>query len=272
MGTNPSPDPKINMWNLIAFYLRFLRTQKGLSGEDLGRIMRCGKASVSRIENGVSRLDGTQAALADKGMNTGGILGLMVWYASIGHDPQWFAQYMDLEARAYLIKIFEAQTIPGLLQTEDYARALLMAGMVHSPEGFLQERMERQAILGRDAPPRLTVLLSQNALEWPVGSPEIMRAQLGSLLEASELRNVCIRVVPRNWETGAYIGLGGSFSLMMGDGYGEVAYTESPGGGRLVSSPADVREYEIRFDLVSAKALPEGPSRDFIRAVMEGIE
>jgi transcriptional regulator with XRE-family HTH domain len=201
------------MWDLIAFYLRFLRNQRELSGESLGKIMGGSKASVSRIENGESRLDGTQAALIDKEWKTGGLFALLVWYASIGHDPQWFPQYMGLEQRARMIRIFEAGLIPGLLQTEEYARALLEVGSAANVEELLQERMTRQDMLTRPGAPFLSVLLSQNAVEWPVGSPEIMRTMLNRLLEVSESTQIVIRVIPRSWETGAYPGLDGSFQL-----------------------------------------------------------
>ncbi|MFD0857093.1 helix-turn-helix transcriptional regulator [Actinomadura adrarensis] len=271
MATNAPRDPKNNLWDFTAYYLRYLRVQKSLSGDDLGAIIKCSKATVSRIENGIIKLDGKQAAQIDRTWKTGGLFGLLVWYAAIGHDPQWFAQYVDLEARAEMIRIFEAQVIPGLLQTEEYAYALLTVGTTRDPDRILHDRLQRQTLLNRDPAPFMTVLLSQNVLEWPIGSPEIMKAQLARLLEMAEQRNVAIRVVPRTWETGAYAGLDGSFSLMSADDYGEVAYAISPETGRLVSAPSDVRSYAVRYDLIGAKALPEAPSKDLIREAMERI-
>src|SRR5262245_28332140 len=171
------PHPKASMWDFIAVYLRSLRVQKGLSGEALGRVLKISKAKVSRIEVGKERLDWKQAQILDKAWDTCGIFSLLVWYANIGHDPQWYAQYGEFEQRAGMVQIYEANVIPGLLQTEDYARALLLAGIESDPEKILMERMQRQQVLLREAAPHMTVILSQNALEWPVGSPEIMRAQ-----------------------------------------------------------------------------------------------
>ncbi|MFC5751638.1 helix-turn-helix domain-containing protein [Actinomadura rugatobispora] len=275
MATKRTPDqlpnPKSSMWAFIAFYLRFRRNQAGLSGEAMGRIMKVGKSKVSRIEIGQERLDWQEAEMIDKEWDTGGLFGLLVWYASLGHDPQWFAQYLDLEVRAGVISAFEAQVVPGLLQTEDYARALLISGDANLADQLLRERIERQLIFNRVSPPHFTTILSQNALEWPIGSPEIMRAQLARLLECAELSNFVVRVVPRSWQTGACPGLDGSFVRMSGDDFGEVAYAESPEGGRLVSAPPDVRKFHVRYDRISAKALPEGPSRDLIRQVMEAL-
>lgn len=275
MGTKRKPDqlpqPRTSMWDFIAYYLRYLRTKRGLSGEAMGQVMMCGKSKVSRIEIGEERLDWKQARLIDQAWETGGLFEVLVWYASVGHDPQWFAQYVEKEQSAKWLRIYEANVIPGLLQTEEYARALLSAGIETNRDQVLMERIQRQGILARPDPPHLTVILSQNALEWPVGSPDIMRDQLSYLMKLSESPDVVMRVVPRTWEVGAHAGLSGSFQLLSGDDFGEVAYTESPGAGRLVSSPPDVRSYGIRYDRISGKALIEEASRELIRTVMEGI-
>ncbi|TDD63567.1 helix-turn-helix domain-containing protein [Actinomadura rubrisoli] len=275
MATKRSPDelpqPKNNLWDFIAYYLRFQRNQRGLSGEALGRIIQAGKSQVSRIETGEERLDGTQAALLDKAWNTGGLFSILVWYASIGHDPQWFAQYLKLEERASMIRLYASQLIHGLLQTEDYAGALIAGGHSPTPDEDLHERLARQAVFSRPKPPYVAALLSQASLEWPVGTPEIMRGQLQHLVDLSEQPDVTIRLVPRTWNVGAHVGLQGSFQLMSGTDFGEVAFSESPGGGRLVSCPPDVVNYAVWYDRISAKALPEEPSRDLVRSLMEEL-
>ncbi|ACY99614.1 helix-turn-helix domain-containing protein [Thermomonospora curvata] len=272
MRVGQPPDPKSNLWNFIAFYLRFLRNQRGLSLEAMGRIMGCSRSSVSRIELGETRLDTKQAILIDRAWDIGGLFQTLMWYASIGHDPSWFSQYLDKERKAGVIKTYEANVIPGLFQTEDYARALLSTGDVPNTEEVLQRRIGRQEILEREVPPFVSAILNQNALEWPVGSPEIMRRQLARVLELSERKRIVVRVVPRTWDVGAFPGLDGSFLLMAGDDFGEVAYSESPGCGRLVSAPSDVQSYVIRWNQISAKALPETPSRKLIEKAMESFE
>ncbi|MBA9001689.1 helix-turn-helix domain-containing protein [Thermomonospora cellulosilytica] len=258
------------MWNLIAYYLRFCRVQRGLSGEDLGKIIGASKPTVSRIENGTKRLDETDASKIDRAWNTGGLFAFMVWYATLGHDPEWFQEYVKYEQRAEVMRIFEANTVPGLLQTEDYARAVLEGGMHPNPMELFRERMARQGILNadRETPPHLVVLLSQAVLDWPIGGVDVLREQLAHLLEMAERPHITINVLPRT--AGAHPGVDGSFSIMSGD-FGDVAYTVSPGGGRLVSAPSDVRRYALRFDRISAKALPEGPSLDLIKQTMEAM-
>lgn len=268
MATNPPPDPKRSMWDFIAFYLRFCRNQRGLSGESVGRIIKTSKATVSRIENGVDRLDGQRAALLDKEWKTGGVFSLLVWYASIGHDPQWLAEYKTFEQQARMIRIFEPTLITGLLQTEDYARALLTGGGVVDVEPYIAERMERQVILDRAF---VMIILSESTLRWPVGTPEIMRAQLGHILEVAARPNVVVHVIPQTFATGAYPGLDGGFKLVTGDDFGEVAYTESLGGGRLVSSPVEVADFAITYARISAKALAEHQSTALIKQAMEAF-
>ncbi|MUN36253.1 helix-turn-helix domain-containing protein [Actinomadura litoris] len=268
MATNPSPDPKDGMWAFIAYYLRFCRTQRGLSGEAVGRVINASKATVSRIENGIERLDAKRAATLDRAWETGGVFSLLVWYASIGHDPQWLAQYKTFEQRARIIRIFEPLLITGLLQTEDYARALLTGGGVSDPEPDVAERIERQSVLDRAF---VMVLLSEATLRWPVGSPRIMREQLAHILQVAERPNIVVHIVPQTFDTGAYPGLDGGVKLVTGDDFGEVAYTESLGGGRLISSPTEVAEYAILFARIGAKALPEHRSRALITKAMEAF-
>lgn len=271
MVANPSPNPKNNMWDFIAYYLRFYRHNVAPQDKSIFDVLRTSRATVSRLENGQKRLDGRDAASLDKAWNTGGLFTLLVWYASIGHDPQWFAQYFELERKAGLINTFNAHVPHGLVQTEDYARALLLCGDASQADRLLRERIERQLVLNREPAPHMSMVVSQNALEWPVGSPEIVRAQLARLLEVSELSNFTVRVVPRAWQVGAYQGLDGSFTMMTGDDFGIITYTESPEGGRLVSTPSEVASFAVRYDRISGKALPEGPSRDLIKEIMEAF-
>lgn len=273
MAIKPSPNPQNNMWDFIAYYLRVWRSRPGGKAQPVTEILNTSDSTLSRLEQGHRRLRGDEAIKIDKVWRTGRLFELLVWFASIGHDPEWFAQYVELEQTSNVVRLYEADVIPGLLQIEDYARALIEAGDAENPAEMLRERMERQGLLDRrPRPVHLTALISQNALEWPVGNPEIMRKQLQRLLEMSERPNVIVRIVPRSWDVGGYPGLDGAFSLLKGPDFTDVAYTQSPGTGRLVSSPAEVERYLVRYDQISAKALPEGPSRDLIRSVMEGFK
>lgn len=270
MHIKPPPNPRESLWSLIAYYLRFFREQHRMTGEQVGQLLGVTKGQVSKLEHGVARLDPRDAEKLDRHWGLNGLFGHLVYYATLGHNPQWFADYIDLEQRADVIRIFEAHMIPGLLQTEEYAMALIR----ESPgdhDSQLAQRLARQEILRRDNPPYLTVILSQAAVEWPIGSIDVMVRQLDRLVELSELPNVTIRVVPRSLSVGAYLGLEGSIRLMSGDEYGDLAYVPAPNGGRLVRSPREVRSYTIRFDRISAKALPEDATRDTLQRIKEEL-
>ncbi|WP_185792234.1 helix-turn-helix domain-containing protein [Actinoallomurus bryophytorum] len=257
------------MWNWIAYDLRFQRMKRGLSGQDLAKVLNVARSSVSRLENNVAKIDDGQALKLDKLWNTGGHFTLMLWYARLGHDPDWFRQHVDIEVRSSVIKIWENALVPGLLQTEDYAKAALKAGAVRDLEEVLAGRMARQEILARDEPPVLWVLLWEPVLEVPVGGKAVMRAQLAHLLKAIESPNIAIRVVPKH--VGAHPGLDGAFKIMTTE-TGDVAFAESPGGGRLVPSAAEVRSYILRYDRIGQHAMPEEPSRVRIVQAMEAMQ
>jgi transcriptional regulator with XRE-family HTH domain len=121
VATNPPPNPRTSIWGWTAYSLLFHRTQRGLSGEAAGRLLNCSKATVSRLESGTARLDEAQACALDKAWSTGGLFSTMLWYALLGHDPDWVKQYVDIEAEAYVIKAYEAIVVPGLIQLPEYA-------------------------------------------------------------------------------------------------------------------------------------------------------
>ncbi|MCO6006653.1 helix-turn-helix transcriptional regulator [Actinoallomurus purpureus] len=269
MQAKSSPDPKSSMWAWMAHDLRFHRAQRNLTGDAVAKILNCARSSISRLENAEAKLDDGQAAALDRAWRTGGHFSIQLWYAQRGHDPNWHQQHLDIEARSSVIKVFEALVVPGLLQTSEYAHALIAAGGVPNVDRLVEERMPRQVILTRDDPPVLLILLTESVLDWSIGGPAVMRNQLARLLEASELPDVGIRVVPRS--AGAHYGLDGSFKIMSGPS-GDVAYTESPGGGRLVPSADEVRSYLLRYDRIGQQALPEDQSRELIKRVMETMK
>jgi transcriptional regulator with XRE-family HTH domain len=270
MSFRESPDPKSSMWALIAYYLRFCRQQRKLTGELMGEVLGGSKSTVSRLETGEMRLDEKRAKAIDLKWQTGGIFSLLVWYATLGHDPDWFKQYLDLEARAAVIKIWELGLVPGLFQTPDYARAGLASGGVKDLDAALERRLARQAILEREDPPVLWALLPESLLELPCGGRGVMKAQLAHILDLSERPNVGVRVVPK--AVGHHPGLDGAFMILrLAEPFGEVAYVEAPGGGRLVPNIDEVAEFALRYERIGQLALPEDPSRDLIKRIMEAM-
>jgi transcriptional regulator with XRE-family HTH domain len=183
--------------------------------------------------------------------------------------PPGFEAYLELESQATSIRKYEALLVTGLLQTEQYARDVLQSGQkVDALEALVASRMERQAIMERDDPPRLWLLTDETVIRRGIGGGEVMRDQLQRFLTVAKRPNITIQVVPS--ETGSYPGLEGSFTILSFDRAPDAAYLEGPGGhGIVVQKPHQVSALAVRFDLVRAAALPERESLTLIAAVME---
>lgn len=150
------------------------------------------------------------------------------WWSRFRH---WASRLPDLEAGAREILTFDALCVPGLLQTRDYAHAVLAAGEFPDLEDRVEARMMRQAILRRDNPPHLHAIVDEAALRKPVGGPEVMRAQLEALAEAAQLPHITVQVLPD--AVGAHPAMGGSFTVLRLDGNRQVALLETPIGSTI---------------------------------------
>jgi hypothetical protein len=266
MSLRQSLDPRSSMWELLAYYLHFLRVKHGLSCAGAGEIARAARQTVSHWEAGRLRPAEDQMDALDEEYGTGGLLGFLLYHAKTGHNPDWLQTHLELEPRASVIKIYELGMVPGLLQIADYARALFVSAGSKDVEGQVALRMERQQILYKEDPPWLWVLLAEPVLEWQVGGAEVMRRQLARLLEVSELPNVVLRVVPKT--AGAHMGLHGTFKIMKIAG-ANLVYTEAMGGGRLVQGASEVANFEMWHDQLGAVALPIDSSRNLIANMLE---
>jgi hypothetical protein len=214
---------------LVGTQLRWLRTEAGLSREEAGEAIRASEWKIHRLENGqvgfkerdiidLLRLyqvtDPDEVAaflLLAREANTPG------WWQHYGDVlPRWFRTYVDLESAAVLIRTYEGQFIPGLLQTDAYMRAVVQgAHLDESAEELgrrVRLRMARQQLLTREEPPRVWAVIDEAALRRPVGGREVMAGQLERLIEATKLPNVTLQILP--FEVGAHAAMLGAFSIM----------------------------------------------------------
>lgn len=263
-------NPDESLWHWLAYDLRKYRQARNKSLTEVGRIMGVARQSVSNFEAMRRRPDVAHVKPLDIAWHTNGHFLRLLTFARLNHDPNWFREHIEYEARARVLKIFEPLVIPGLLQTEDYARVVLTAVPGADVEASLQARIARQAVWGGPNPPRAWILLDECVLDRPVGGPEVMRAQLARLLEMSELANVTLRVFPRS--LGYHRGLTGAFKIISCDPEGDIAYTEAAEGGRLVLDGAGVRRFSVRFDEIGADALGRAASRELITSTMERMQ
>lgn len=154
------------------------------------------------------------AAAADKALQTGGLLAEVLEAANRERSENWFAPWRGFEEHAVGLRAFEPCLIPGLLQTEEYARAIISAGGLlpeAEAEKLVELRIERQRLLFRGNPPLCVFVLDQSALARLVGGHPVRDAQLGHLRELASVRHVRIHVIPADY--GEHVGLTGGFML-----------------------------------------------------------
>ncbi|TYB48985.1 DUF5753 domain-containing protein [Actinomadura chibensis] len=266
MNVNDPPDPRLNLWATIAFFMRFQRMQHGQTGDVVARWLSRSRSSISRLESGESQLKEEEAKILDAKWHTGGLFGVLLWFARLGHDPNWNKNYLAFEERASEIRMYDGQLIPALLQTPDYTRALLLSGRPQNLDKSVDARMARQAILYKPDAPEVWVLIAETVLVPHIGGRQVMREQIAHLIRISKLPNVILRVVPNS--AGANEGLDGPFKVLKVK-EGEIGYLVAPNGGRLELDSEEVAGLRNRFDRIGAMALPVELSRALLEDAME---
>lgn len=268
----------------LALELRRLREAAKLTCEEVAEKLECSASKISRVETG--RVSVSPRDVRDMleiydvpGEQRDGLVQLAResrqkgWWHAYGDTVQpHFATYLGLESAASEISIYEVNLIPGLLQTEDYARTILTAGMVNSlPQDVDRRvalRMERQR-LSRANPPRLWCVLDEAALRRHVGGREVMRTQLEYLREIASLRHVSLQVIP--FAGGAHPGMGRPFIILS---FGEdvdpdVVYLEDLASALWVENVEEVDRYHMYFNHLQATALSFEDSAAMVTAALK---
>ncbi|MDT0480659.1 MULTISPECIES: helix-turn-helix domain-containing protein [Streptomyces] len=259
-----------------------LRERAGLKREEAARILRVAPATVRRMEMaevglkipylqlllkayGVSDQEAEDFVQLAEDANRPG------WWQRF-HDvlPGWFSMHVSLEGAAALIREYEPHFIPGLLQTEDYARGVLRSGAIGqtSPEDIERHvalRMERQGLLTRQDAPRLWVVMDETVLRRPVGGQEVMRAQIDKLLEATKLPNVTLQVAP--FANGPHPGTYGPFVLFRFavPELPDMVYSEYLTGAIYLDARVEVATHLEVMDRMAAQAATAHRTKEILR-------
>lgn len=274
MATRSSPTVKRRR---IARELRRLRTEKDLQPADVAQEVGISKRTLARIEAAEvsARPSDVASMLRMYGVSDEDILPLVElakqarkrgWWQSYNNVlPDWFEVYVGLESDATRIATHECELMPGLLQTADYARAVIRVEHPNATDAEVDRRvelrMERQA---REDPLALWVILSEAALRRVVGSPKIMRAQLDRLLVAAKESSTDIQVLP--YSVGEYGSMGSAFSILSFPDPRDpsVVYLETRAGSLYLEEADEAAQYETLFDHLRATAASARRSRDMI--------
>jgi transcriptional regulator with XRE-family HTH domain len=241
--------------------LRHYRQLAGLTQEELAREVHFSTPLISGIETG--RLPATLefAEACERVLNTGGALIRLLDWRKESRFPTWFRAWVPEEERATLLRAFELAIVYGLLQTEDYARALL-----DGDESAIAARMDRQRILTRTDPPPPTVhcVLDESVLYREIGDRKVMHDQLLYLVEAVSHR-LTIQIVPLR----KHKGISGCFALATLDDNSEVAYVETITGGQVTGGADDLAAVRVAWESIRSKALPVDMSIELIKRTVE---
>src|SRR5215472_5230855 len=281
-GTMATPSPTVRRKRL-GIELRRLREQAGLTCEEVGRRLECSGTRISRMETGritvrpgdareLLEMYGVSGPEADALVQLAREARRKGWWHTYGRVlPAWFEAYIGLEAEAVRLRDFQSMVIPGLLQTEDYARSMLRiavnAGTAEDVGRLVAARMERQAILTREHPPDMWVVLSESVLRVHVGGPAIMRAQLRQLAGVAERPNIALQVLPL--ATVAHVHPVSPFTMLEFPNTADpaVVYLEHLTGSLFLENEDEVRRYRVIFDHLRAESLGTGESADLIAQV-----
>ncbi|MEW2328995.1 helix-turn-helix transcriptional regulator [Micromonospora chersina] len=273
---------------LLGAQLRRLREGAGVSRESAGWEIRSSESKISRMElgrvgfkerdvadlltlYGVTASDDRAALLKlARDANSPG------WWHRYGDVlPGWFQSYLGLEAAAALIRTYEVQFVPGLLQTPAYARAVILLGHRGAPPAEVERRvrlrMERQELLRRSDPPQLWAVLDEAALRRPVGGPEVMRRQLDALIEASAAPHVRLQIVP--FDAGGHAAAGGAFSILrFGDqDLPDIVYIEQLTSAVYLDRRDDLDHYAGAMDRLCGEAAPPERTPELLARIRDEL-
>ena len=273
---------------LLGIQLRRLREAANLTPDQAGYEIRASRSKISRVEHGrvgfkerdVSDLLSLYGvtdprerermlALAQQANNQG-------WWAKYDDImPDWFGSYVGLEQATSLIRTFELQFVPGLFQTEDYARSVTMLGHRSAPADEIEHRvslrMQRQKILHLDDSPRIWAVIDESALHRPLGGVEAMRAQLRHLIEVTEYPRVTLQVMP--FSRGGHPAAGGSFTVLR---FGEpdlpdIVYLEQLTSALYLDRRDEVDHYMEVMNRLSAEADTPADSARLLEQIAKSL-
>jgi transcriptional regulator with XRE-family HTH domain len=273
---------------LVGAKLRRLRTDMGLSREEAAQAIRASEWKIHRLENGqvgfkerdlvdlLARYGVTDPEEINELLTMAREANTPGWWQHYGDVlPQWFRTYVDLESAAALIRTYEGQFVPGLLQTDDYMRAVIHGAHLDESSDEVGRRvrlrMARQTLLTREHPPRLWAVVDEAALRRPVGGPGVMRGQLERLLDATKLPNVTLQILP--FDTGAHPAMVGSFSILRfaDRELPDVVYLEHLTNAVYLDKRAEVERYLDVMELLCVDSEPPAKTVDVLTKILHKL-
>lgn len=269
--------------------LRRLREAKGVSREDAGWRIRASESKISRMELGRVGFKERDVAdlLALYGVDDESEQAALLAVAREANQPgwwhpygdllaTWFQYYLDLEAAASLIRSYEIQFVPGLLQTEAYARAVIVLGhgaaTAEEVDRRVGLRMARKQLLDREHPPLLWAVIDEAVLRRPIGGPKVLRAQIEALIEACDRPGVRLQVVP--FDAGGHAAAGGAFTILRfpDQDLPDVVYLEHLTSALYLERREDVDRYAAAVGRLFIEAEPPARTPAILRTALLDLD
>ncbi|MET8050651.1 helix-turn-helix transcriptional regulator [Streptosporangium sp. NPDC005286] len=266
MSVNPNPGPFVRPLTVFGAELRRRRKMAGLSQDQLAEITQFSQSLIGFIERGERTPSRNFAQRCDDALEAKGELVHLWEQVTRGASPKWFRDWLDVEPAAHTLHTWEPLVIPGLLQIEEYARAVIRGepGIAdEQTEKAVMARIARQEIFARPNPPMFRVVLDEGVLCRPIGGKEVMRRQLERLVEAIESPRICLQIIPM--ELGVTTGILGGFVIAQVAGSADTVYIQSATHGYVTNRPKDVEAIYSRYDALRAEAQPQHLSIALIR-------
>ncbi|MGX8908406.1 helix-turn-helix domain-containing protein [Streptomyces netropsis] len=260
-------------WRYCGNQIKLWRTQAGISREELGKEAGYEYESVKSMEQGRRKPQLRLLEVADQMCGARGLLLAAQDYLKPEKFPVRTQEFMTAEAEAVALHWYETVLIPGLLQTEEYARELISNRCPPVDDETVEERvagrLERQLKLRLSPTTLFNFVLYEAALRTGVGGSQVMRGQLRHLLEVGALRNVSIQILPA--DRGAHAGLSGPVVLLESGSHEQHAYVEGQETGALYTDPERLSLLAQRHGMIRMQALSHEESAEFIRKLAEEI-
>ncbi|MEE4546562.1 helix-turn-helix transcriptional regulator [Streptomyces sp. V4-01] len=266
--------------------LRDLRVAAGRSFEDAALLLDVAPLTIRRMElaRGRWKLPYVKTLLDDYGVPEDEARTFIAlvreanqpgwWHRYRDALPNWFSGYVSLEEAASLIRAYEPHYVPGLLQTEDYARSVLRRGVHDQAEEVERRvalRMERQRLLTGAEPPELWVVMDETVLRRPMVPREVLRAQVDRLIDLLDLPNVKLQIMP--FEICAHEGMYGPFHIFRfpHEEISDVAYVENLVGAVYLDEYDDVTNFQAALDRMCTQALPVQRAEAFLTGIRKEL-
>jgi transcriptional regulator with XRE-family HTH domain len=253
----------------ITILVRY-RKHAGLTQEQAAAKLRVSPSTLRKIEQDTNKPQRDFAKQCDELFGTLGVFATLHEQLVAEPHPDWFAPRAVYEDKAAVITEWEQRGVPGLLQTEDYARAVIRACRPYAtPEALEQKvssRLGRQEILSRDSPPKLWAVIAEGALRQVVGGHDVMREQVDHLIKMSGSPQAVIQVLPFSASTAP--GADGAAALFeFLDSSPVVAYLEGWGAGRVVENPKEVADIATALSMIKGCALSPADSQQLMTEI-----